>query len=31
MDTLKSMEALGSKGGRTSEPVSIETVTITVE
>jgi peptidyl-prolyl cis-trans isomerase B (cyclophilin B) len=31
MDTLKAMEAVGSQTGRTSEPVSIKSVTIEVE
>jgi cyclophilin family peptidyl-prolyl cis-trans isomerase len=31
MDTMKSLEAVGSRAGKTSEPVSIETVTIEVE
>lgn len=31
MDTLKKLEAAGSQGGRTTEPLSIETVTIQVE
>jgi len=31
MDTMKAMEALGSRAGKTSEPLSIESVTIEVE
>ena len=31
MDTLKALEAVGSQGGRTKEPVKVEKVTIEVE